>query len=715
MNMDDRTSSNITNTSTDAFQLHSEAAPANTDEVLASTGNEDILASIKWMGEQIPGGFFVYRADASYEILYVNDIVLTMFGCETGEEFRQLTGNSFRGMVHPEDYDLIEQSIRAQINNEDNSNLDYVEYRIIRRDDTIRWVEDYGHFAALPELGEVYYVFLVDITEKHQTMVENRRRAQVIEGLSIDFNSIYLIDLETGNMQPYRMQNAYFRQIAEDIYDSSHEIRDFRDILPEYAKRYILENDQERYLKEISGDQILKRLNTEPSYTVDYRLKGKDSEILYMQMSIVRIEDESHGQHAVMGYRDITEQTLRLQQELAEKLNIEMNLEREKRSNEIKSSFLFNISHDIRTPMNAIMGFTELAKRHMDEPERLIDYLDKVDDSSRHMLSLIDDLLEMSQIHDGRIELKYEQSNLTEQIETVLDIFRSEIENKQLTLEKKLELPEKAVMLDAHRFQRVLSNIISNSVKFTPEHGTIRISACCTETSESGYARYEIKVADTGIGMSEEFMKRMFEAFEREVSSTVNSNSGTGLGLTITKNLLDIMGGSLQVESTKGAGSVFTIGLPLKSADHSSTADGQTDDTVPSSASDTKSQHRILLVEDIEINRVLAETILEEAGYLVASVPDGCDAVDAITNHPEWYYDLVLMDIQLPVMNGYEATRAIRALKREDAKTLPIIALSANARDEDRQRSMESGMNHHIAKPFDVDQLIQAIQDHIRH
>ncbi|MBQ8983530.1 MAG: response regulator [Lachnospiraceae bacterium] len=270
-------------------------------------------------------------------------------------------------------------------------------------------------------------------------------------------------------------------------------------------------------------------------------------------------------------------------------------------------------------------------------------------------------------------------------------------------------------MLDAHRFQRVLSNIISNSVKFTPEHGTIRISACCTETSESGYARYEIKVADTGIGMSEEFMKRMFEAFEREVSSTVNSNSGTGLGLTITKNLLDIMGGSLQVESTKGAGSVFTIGLPLKSADHSSTADGQTDDTVPSSASDTKSQHRILLVEDIEINRVLAETILEEAGYLVASVPDGCDAVDAITNHPEWYYDLVLMDIQMPVMNGYEATRAIRALKREDAKTLPIIALSANARDEDRQRSMESGMNHHIAKPFDVDQLIQAIQDHIRH
>jgi len=669
------------------------------------------LSSIQWVGEQVPGGFFVYQVDEPLTLIYVNNYILNMYGCDTLEEFRALTGYTFRGMVHPDDFAAVQQSIQEQIRDQANSNLDYVEYRILRKDGSIRWVDDYGHFTTLPGVGDVYYVFLVDITEKHQTMEENRYRAQVIEGLSIDFNSIYLLDLENGEMRPYRIQNEYFNQIAKELYGDSYKIRDYRAILPIYAKRYILENDQERYLAEIAEERIISRLAAEHSYTVDYRIKGADSSILYMQMSIVRIEDERYGQHAVMGYRDITAQTLTLQQELADKLNIEMDLEREKRANEFKSSFLFNISHDIRTPMNAIMGFTELAIRHIDEPDRLTSYLHQVEESSRHMLSLIDDLLEMSQIDNGRIELKNEESSLAEQIEIVLNIFRSEIEKKQLRLEKQLSIPDTYVLMDNHRFQRILSNIISNAVKFTLEQGTICVSAHCGEVSDSGYSRYEISVADTGSGMSEEFMKRMFEAFEREESSTVNANSGTGLGLTITKNLLDIMGGSLTAVSTKGEGSVFTICLPLKAADH--TTDSPDPTASHAGSADSRKQHRILLVEDIEINRILAETILDEAGYLVESVPDGCDAVEAITNHPVWYYDLVLMDIQMPVMNGYEATHAIRALKREDAKTLPIIALSANARDEDRQRSMESGMNNHIAKPLNVEQLLKTIRDHI--
>ena len=255
-----------------------------------------------------------------------------------------------------------------------------------------------------------------------------------------------------------------------------------------------------------------------------------------------------------------------------------------------------------------------------------------------------------------------------------------------------------------------MSNLVSNAVKFTPAGGAVPVSARRKQVSESGYARYEFTVSDTGVGMSEEFMRRMYEAFEREESSTKAGTIGTGLGLSITKSLLNVMGGSIAVKSRKGEGTTFTVDLPLKLADHVSAPAGENTEETNFRA---KGEHRILLVEDIEINRMLAETILEEAGFLVESVPDGCDAVEIITNHPQWYYDLVLMDIQMPVMNGYEATRAIRAIGRSDTNTLPIIALSANARDEDKRMSMESGMNNHIAKPFDVAHLISTVNEHI--
>ena len=430
-----------------------------------------------------------------------------------------------------------------------------------------------------------------------------------------------------------------------------------------------------------------------------------------MSVSIVRIDSDGQTRRAVMGYRDVTQETLRVQRELAEHLKTEMDLEREKHANEIKSSFLFNISHDIRTPMNAIMGFSDLAKRHIGEPDRLQNYLDKVDESSRQLLALIDDLLEMSKIEYGRIELKAEPCSLQEQIDMVVDLFRAQIEEKHLVLEEHLDLPEDNVLVDAHRFRRIMSNLLSNAVKFTPANGKIGIAARQKQVSESGYARYEFTVSDNGVGMTEDFMRRMYEAFEREESSTRTGTVGTGLGLSITKSLLNIMGGSIAVKSKKGEGTTFTVDLPLKLADHVSEAANVNAEEQEDFRA--KGEHRILLVEDIEINRMLAETILEEAGFLVESVPDGCDAVEIITNHPQWYYDLVLMDIQMPVMNGYEATRAIRAIGRSDTNTLPIIALSANARDEDKRMSMESGMNNHIAKPFDVAQLITTVNEHI--
>ena len=656
----------------------------------------------------MPGGFFIYRADDKEELLYANDVMLDIFGCETLEEFKELTGYTFQGIVHPDDLEEVEESIARQIEHNDR-NVDYVEYRIRRKDGTIRWVDDYGRFVRTKNDGDVFYVFIRDITDLRSSREENRRREKVIEGLSIGFASIYLLNLDTGTMRPYRLENEYFEKITAELGLTDAEKVNWLDVLHLYAERYVLPEDKQLYLTEIDAERIRSRLKTEPTYALTYRCTGDGDKIIFMEMAFSRVDSDESGRYVVMSYRDITEQFTKVRRELAEKLNMEMALERERHANEVKAAFLFNISHDIRTPMNAIMGFTALAQHHLQEPNLLDKYLKKVDEANHHMIALIDDLLEMSRIDYGRIEIKSEPCNLEKQIELVLDMFRPFAYEKQLTLEEELNLPPDEVFVDALRFRRILGNLLSNAVKFTPAHGTIKISARRKQISDSGYARYQFTVEDTGVGMTEDFMRKMYDAFEREDTSTRTGYIGTGLGLAITKKLLNVMGGSISVKSKKGEGSTFTVDLPLKLVEHVRKADAEPQPVIQKHSD----ERRILLVEDIEVNRMLAEAILTESGFLVESVPDGSDAVEIIKNRPAWYYDLVLMDIQMPVMNGYEATRSIRALGREDTNALPIIALSANARDEDKKMSMESGMNSHIAKPFDIAHLIATIDEYI--
>ena len=669
-----------------------------------------ILQSMEKAAEMMPGGFFIYRADTGEELLYVNRAALQIFGCGTLAEFRELTGYTFRGLVYPEDYAATEASIEAQIADAGNDNMDRVTYRIIRKDGSVRWVDDYGYCAELDGYGKVYYVFISDVTERKEIEEENRLAAQVIDGLSVNYACIYLLNLGSGNMRAYHLKNEFFREISHRIGISEGQTANWHEVLANYAEWYIVPEDRELFLREVDETRIRERLAREDSFSVSYRCHTPDGGVAYVSMSVKRTRGDGQNERVVMAFRDVTEDTLTFQRELAEKMKTELDLERERHANEIKSQFLFNVSHDIRTPMNAIIGFAGLAKRHIADPERLGEYLDRVEESGNQLMELIDDLLDMSKLEYGRIELKAEPCSLRKQIDMVLDMFRAQAEEKQLMLKEDIELPDKDVLVDANRFRRVLSNLISNAVKFTPVNGTVTVAVRQKQVSESGYARYEFAVSDTGIGMSPEFMQHMYEAFERESSSTKAGTTGSGLGLSIVKSLLNIMGGSISVDSKKNQGTVFTVNLPLKYADHVAVSSATADSSADYRA---KGEHRVLLVEDIEINRMLAETILEEAGFLVDSVPDGCDAVDAIQNTPMWYYDLVLMDIQMPVMNGYEATRAIRAIKREDIRSLPIIALSANARDEDKRMSIESGMNNHVAKPFDVAQLISTINEHI--
>ncbi|MBQ7617319.1 MAG: response regulator, partial [Desulfovibrio sp.] len=486
----------------------------------------------------------------------------------------------------------------------------------------------------------------------------------------------------------------------------------WNEVFPIYVGNNVLESDADRCLVEFSMRRISDRLQREQTYNLTYQQKIKGQEVRTMLMNFVPVKPKQ-GSEVIIGVRDVTAWVSEIQEECVKQRGENEKLDLLKRANEAKNTFLFNISHDIRTPMNSIMGFTELARKHVHEPNLLVEYLGKVDIANRHMLALIDDLLEMSQLDSGRTMVKLEVCNLKEHVLAVLGMVEQDCAAKRQHLLSELDLPEKDVWLDPLCFRRVLTNLLSNAVKFTPVEGTITLKARATNISKSGYARYEVVVADNGVGMSEEFLSRIFNVFEREGTSTQTGSLGTGLGLAITKRLLNIMGGSIRVESVKGQGSTFTVNLPLKFA-----TEAESEINVVKASSEELEGvplqgKRILLVEDIEINRLLAETVLTEAGFEVESVPDGCDAVAAVEKSPFFYYDLVLMDIQMPVMNGYEATRVIRGLGRPDTAIMPIIALSANARQEDRDMSLESGMNSHIAKPFDLDHLLATIRSHM--
>lgn len=376
-------------------------------------------------------------------------------------------------------------------------------------------------------------------------------------------------------------------------------------------------------------------------------------------------------------------------------------------ANESKSRFLFNRSHDIRTPMNAIIGFTDLALKVENNPPKTRDYLDKIRTSGEHLLDIINDVLEMSRIENSKIELKEAPCDLNELIEEVVTIISGASQGKKQTLlldTKKIK--DSHVLCDQLRLKEVLVNLLSNAVKFTQEKGKIYFSISETSTGVSDTGLYTICVQDNGIGMNPEFLNKVFEPFEREQTSTVSGIPGTGLGLPIAKQFVELMGGSIHVESTYGKGSTFTVELPLK---HTSATEISSP-AEKSSANVNFADKHLLLVEDNELNLEIEVTILESAGFRVTTAENGAEAVEKVRSALNDPYDAVLMDIQMPVMDGYEASRQIRHLEDKRLSQIPIIAVSANAFEEDVNASLAAGMNGHIAKPISVDKLFALLK-----
>ena len=390
-------------------------------------------------------------------------------------------------------------------------------------------------------------------------------------------------------------------------------------------------------------------------------------------------------------------------------------------ANRAKTTFLNNMSHDIRTPMNAIVGFTELAKTHLDDHEQLRDYLSKIAVSSQHLLSLINDVLDMSRIESGKMTLEESVVHMPGLIDDLRAIVQADVAAKQLELVVDVQdLVSEDVITDRLRLNQVLLNILSNAIKFTPSHGTIGLRVVERPLSDSSRTSFEFRIRDTGIGMSEEFMERIFEAFSRERTSTVSGIQGTGLGMAITKNIIDMMGGTIEVHSQEGEGSEFVVTIPCKRCDDSASPELSAELREASGSQDEALEEvdltgkRVLLAEDIEMNRIIAVTILEGSGLVVDEVVDGVEAVEKVAQEPAGTYDIVLMDIQMPRMDGYEAARQIRALDDPQKASVPIVAVTANAFEEDRQLALSAGMNGHLAKPYDIPQIMSVLKEILR-
>ena len=661
---------------------------------------------------------------------------------------------------------------------------------------------------------------------------------ETVYALSQDYYALWRVDLNKDVF--YLQRDDHSRAVV--TMDGLIGMK-YSEAIEGYIKRFVHPEDQERTLAESKLEHIRQVLQNEPSFVIRMRRKAmpESTDYGYGEWRILRMHRDENNFTAVFAVRDADNDVLN---EMKQQQLLHDALAEAEHASRAKTTFLSNMSHDIRTPLNAIIGFTSIAASHIDNKERVQDCLEKIMSSSNHLLSLINDILNMSRIESGKIVIQEKECNLSERVHNLVNMIRPQMRAKRLEFYvDTIDVQDEELIFDPLRLDQVLINILSNAAKFTPIGGVVSFTIRQEESKKPGHAHYDFIIRDSGIGMSEDFLKHIFDPFEREKSATVSGIEGTGLGMTITKHTVDMMGGTIEVQSQINRGSTFTVGFDfaLSSVVHKKEDtveleglralvvddDFQTCDSVtkmlgqigmrsewttsgreavfraqkahndgdpfysyiidwmmpqmdgietvrrirrvigneapiiiltaydwtdieqeareagvtafcnkPLFMSDLRSVlietaracrgvlpekkaeekavsfkgKRVLVVEDNELNSEIAYEILSRAGFAVEEAADGSIAVEMVKERPEYYYDLVLMDIQMPIMDGYEATKAIRHLSRRDVTTLPILAMTANAFEEDRERALQNGMNGHIAKPIYIDVLYKTLQ-----
>ena len=967
--------------------------------------NEETIPVIEEVGRHMPGGFFIYKATAPEELLYVNHAVINMFGCDDLEDFRKLTGFTFKGMVYPEDYETISGSINDQIAASEDS-FDYVEYRIVRKDGEIRWVDDYGHYTETDKHGGVYYVFISDITDKREKMeTDASMRRAVNDSVMSIYNTIWLInDVESERCSLYHGDIGIDSIHAEAIKHALSHVK-YTDTMTEYVKTMVAKEDQERMLEEISLPYIIDQLKDKNTFSVNF-LRHFPEGNRYYRINFGKIVMPKGKMGVMMGFRDVDEeikkdQALRdalneakvalearvaLQDQLLEQkqhrqqqdrmitalasdyrsvyqvdldkddavcyrsdhndddqypegehfcfseyftaycnkyvaddykegflkfidpeniknaladeliiiyrylvqrkdreyyemlrmagvrhaedredhlvhqvgvgftvIDAEMreNIARNEalvhalaaaeEANNAKTAFLSNMSHEIRTPMNAIIGLNSLALKDKGLSDTTREYIERIGDSARHLLGLINDILDMSRIESGRFTLKKEEFSLSEMLEQINTMVMSQCSDKGLKFECHINGHiDDYYIGDDMKLKQVLINILSNAIKFTEAPGSVTLSLERTAVFENK-STIKFSIKDTGIGMDKEFIPKIFDSFTQEDSSRKNKYGSTGLGMAITKSIVEMMNGTIYVESEKGVGSEFTVIVTLNNCEHELSSveyinphdlkvlvvdddeiacehaklvldeagiraetclsgkealhmlelqhakhepynlvildwkmpemdgievareirtlyDNETtviiltaynwdeimDEALhvgvdsflakPLFASNIIDEferiarrnsmklfkekkraelkgRRLLLAEDILINAEIMKSLLKMKEAEIDHAENGLVVLEKFAVSPLNYYDAILMDVRMPEMDGLQATEQIRMLDRPDAKTIPIVALTANAFDEDVQRSLQVGMNAHLSKPVEPEHLYQTLEE----
>ncbi len=657
----------------------------------------------------MPQDYIIFTADEKTEILSVSEDIVCLFGCNSKEEFADCCQNRFENLVYEEDKgkdDLIKE-LKRQIK-EDKYSFTYITFRVCKKNGEIRWVEMTGRYTEHKKYGRVCFAYLKDITEvkekelEHQKEIqknllkENIRSLEVVEALSNDYSSVYYIDVKTGQFSIYRM-NGNIEKTYGNVYRTSIS---YKDAMLSYVEGTVIEEDRDILRPYADVKFLLKKLKTHDSTEVIYRGKWNNV-VRYFKMKAVPVKKDDKVTAIVAGFADTDAE---IKKEMLNRQSLERALQQAKSASNSKTTFLFNMSHDIRTPMNAILGFTSIAKKNIDNVDKVKNCLDKIETSGSHLLRLINDVLDMARIESGKIEIDQAPMNITEVVQQVEAMVCDDIIAKNLNLEVHMDIKDNDVYSDQLRFTQIVINLLSNATKYTKPGGNILYSTIQIPSEKKDYATYEIKVKDTGIGMSKDFLKHVFDAFEREHTTTNCGIQGTGLGLAITKSIVEMFGGTIDVKSELGVGSEFVIIISFRIRED----EAEILEEISYKNIDFNGK-RILLAEDNELNQEIAYEILTDAGFNVEIASDGAIAVDMLRKSEVGYYDLLLMDIQMPFMDGYKATMEIRNMANKDLASIPIVAMTANAFEEDRRKAIAIGMNGHIAKPIDISALLETL------
>lgn len=690
--------------------------------MLANENPFEVLYSARNTGKWKIG----YDEQGSIIKMSWSDSFKDMLGYEDDAEFTKVMTH-WLDYVLPEDRGRIFKHIEEVDHCRQDGAVFHIEFRMWRKDNIARWF----HIAVRKLRNQGGYPWLAagiitDVTEQKQ--LEFQR--QMYKVLAQEFLTTYIIDALNHSIRVVR-NDGKAENANEEL--AAFDGGSYEEFIENLCEKYIIPEDRARIKRDVAIDSLMEKTKNGNLYHINFMLMDECERRRYYQGTYSRILDENGNVAFFYGCRDVSEivekerqkqdeiqerrrqlaeayETQEAQLEEIRVLNDELEIAKDaaNAANKAKTAFLFNMSHDIRTPMNAIIGFTNLIEKNLDNPEQVREYLKKIQASNEFLLSLINNVLEMARIESGKTTIDESYGNAREIYQAICSVFETQMREKDLHFSHTLDVEHEDLLVDFTKFREIMLNLLSNAYKYTPAGGSVSMDIREIPSVKAGVAYYQVTIADTGMGMPEEFLPHLYEAFTREKTTTQSGIMGTGLGMMIVKELVDLLGGTIEVSSKLGEGTTFVVTFPFRIAERL-VHTGKQENTVRDYA---KFQGmRILLAEDNELNAEIAMAILSDKGFEVEHAADGEAAVAMMAASAEGQYDLILMDIQMPKLNGYEATRRIRKLAHPYQAEIPIIAMTANAFDEDKHRTVLAGMNAHVPKPFDVDKLYDTIEE----